>query len=65
MVREDTLGRSLRVKGNFGLLKIGKPNPSKGWKPIMLGARPDLTIFLLGHDELGRPISIPVSFPSK
>lgn len=59
---EGTLRNPVYVKGTSETLHIPKPAYSENaFKGLLLGTEIQLRIALCGYDELGRPISVPVT----
>jgi len=56
-----TLPQKVTVKESSARITLPNPAPPKSLGSFFLGSRHSSRLFLRGHDEIGRPVSVPVS----
>jgi hypothetical protein len=58
---EGVIRQKISLKENSQTLNIPNPTPDTSIKDLILGAETQIKILLQGHDEVGRPVSVPVN----
>ena len=58
---EGALPSRLSLKDSAGRVTIPVPGEKNGLKSLLMGSTRNLAITLTGYDEIGRPVSLPVS----
>ena len=61
-INRGILDKSLYLKKTSGITTINFPLKRYSFKSLILGSKINMEIVLLGHDEIGRPVSVPVRF---
>ena len=56
-----TLPQKVSLKESSARITLANPAPPKSLGSFFLGSRHSIRLFLRGHDEIGRPVSVPVS----
>ena len=59
---EGTIYRRISINGNACTFTIAKPSSESTFMDRILGAQKQIKIFLYGHDEIGRTISVSIKY---
>jgi hypothetical protein len=60
--RHDGVFQSkISIKGSSEKVRIPIPSPKEDLKSVLLGRETQINVILKGHDEVGRPISLPAN----